>query len=71
MTYKSNETYGTSLGGLCTFLAKIISLIFILGLTLSFFFGGREFEMQIKPDYLEITEKKNYEVKGYDFIPFV
>ena len=43
MTYKGNESYGTALGGLCSFTARLLTSVFVFVTIFAFFYGKRNY----------------------------
>ena len=47
MSYKGNETYGTSIGGCCSCFCSIFILIYVALNFWAFLFTGRDYDSQI------------------------
>ena len=70
MTYKGNEKYGTSIGGLLSFCARLITTIFTIVLFLAFFIGGRDYNQQFTEEFLKVQQFEPFTISSDNFIPY-
>ena len=61
MTYKSNETFGTSCGGICSIIARFISFTYI-GVVLFGFYYNVNYNVESYERYLPIVDPTIYKV---------
>ena len=71
MTYKGNETFGTSLGGFCSCCAFILISIYMTINFWAFFFESREYNAQSKTKIFGYGSDKAYTLTPMDMIPVV
>ena len=68
MSYKGEETYGTSIGGCCSFIASIfVSMYFIVILTN--FFITPNFNSEVETLYQTPGDSEEYNMTPLDLIP--
>ena len=67
MTYKGNDSYGTTLGGVCSIIASVIVFLYML-ITFISFFGGRHYSQWPTSGYQPIFDPETYTLESKDLI---
>ena len=68
MSYKGEETYGTSLGGCCSFFATIFVSIYFFVIIASFF-SVKNFNSDVETLYFRPINSPSFDMKPNNLIP--
>ena len=68
MTYKKNETYGTTLGGCCSVCCRFF-ILFYVSLVIVGFFMTSNYEETTQTLYQSLQDPETYSVSSSDIIP--
>ena len=69
MSYKSQETYGTVLGGCCSQFACVFVITYVILALGGFIIGGRDYNAQTMQQYQPVNNPSEYSLSPYEMIP--
>ena len=69
MSYKSQETYGTVLGGCCSQFACVFVITYVILVLSGFIIAGRDYNQQTMQQYHPVNNSSEYSLSPYEMIP--